>query len=86
MVYLISAKEIELYYHRQKYTTRCRFFYQMEKSSTGYRFHYQMQNPLPDAEFFYQTLGTQENPTLGGILHLCAKNAQVTLPDVGIIY
>ena len=45
-----------------------------------------MQNPLPDAEFFYQTLGTQENPTLGGILHLCAKNAQVTLPDVGIIY
>ena len=47
---------------------------------------YQTQNPLPDAEFFYQTQGTQKNPTLGGILHLHAVNAQVTLPDVGIIY
>ena len=86
MVYLIIAKEIEFYYQRQKYATRCRFFYQTEKSSTRYRFCYQMQNLLPDAEFFYQTLGTQKNPTLGGILHLHAVNAKVTLPDVGIIY
>ena len=86
MVYLIIAKEKDFYYQRQKCATRCRFFYQTKKSSTRYRFCYQTQNLLPDAEFFYQTLGTQKNTTLGGILHLNVVNAQVTLPDVGIIY
>ena len=86
MVYLISAKEIEFYYQRQKCATRCRFFYQTKKSSTRYGICYQTQNPLPEAEFFYQTLRTQKNFTLGGVLHPQAMNAQVTLPDVGIIY
>ena len=86
MVYLISAKEIEFYYQRQKCATRCRFFYQMKNSSTRYGICYQTQNLLPDAEFFYQMLGTQKNSTPGGVLHPHAMNAQVTLPDVGIIY
>ena len=86
MVYLISAKEIEFYYQRQKCATRCRFFYQTKNSSTRYGICYQTQNPLPDAEIFHQTRGTQRNSTLGGVLHPHAINAQVTLLDVGIIY
>ena len=86
MVYLISAKEIEFCYQRQKCATRRRFFYQTKNSSTRYGICYQTQNPLPDAEFFYQTLGTQENSTLVGVLHPHAMNVQVTLPDIGIIY